>query len=88
MEVIHPSSALGLGSGIPAKMENGEASHPWGDYAQMRVDLKVPYHQKAEAKALGARWDVGRRIWYVENKENLVPFLKWMPPHLTKRYVK
>lgn len=50
----------------------------------MRVNLKVPYRQKEEAKRLGARWDPGRQVWYVENVENLSPFLKWMPRHLTK----
>ncbi len=27
--------------------------------------LNVPYEQKDEAKALGARWDVTQRRWYV-----------------------
>ena len=52
----------------------------------MRVNLKVPYSQKEEAKKLGARWDSGRQVWYVENIEDLGPFLKWMPEHLTKRH--
>lgn len=52
----------------------------------MRVDLKVPYKQKEEAKRLGARWDSARQVWYVENKEDLSPFLKWMPSHLTKAH--
>lgn len=54
----------------------------------MRVDLKVPYKQKDEAKAKGARWDPGKQVWYVENKEDLSPFLKWMAPHLLKAHQK
>lgn len=52
----------------------------------MRVDLKVPYKQKEQAKGLGARWDPARQVWYVENRDDLSPFLKWMAPHLTKAH--
>jgi hypothetical protein len=52
----------------------------------MRVDLKVPYKQKEEAKRLGARWDPARQTWYVENKDDLSPFLQWMAPHLQKAH--
>jgi hypothetical protein len=54
----------------------------------MRVDLKVPYSQKDEAKRKGARWDAGRKVWYVENVEDLSPFLQWMPDHLLKPHEK
>jgi hypothetical protein len=50
----------------------------------VRVNLKVPFAEKELAKRVGARWDAGQRVWYVENKEDLSPFLKWMPPHLLK----
>jgi hypothetical protein len=52
----------------------------------MRTELKVPFSQKDEAKRLGARWDPDKRVWYVENIENLSPFLKWMAPHLLKAH--
>lgn len=52
----------------------------------MRVNLRVPYKQKEAAKKLGAKWDPGRQTWYVENIENLSPFLQWMPSHLTKAH--
>lgn len=48
----------------------------------MRTNLIVPFAEKDEARRLGARWDSARRVWYVENMENLVPFLRWMPAHL------
>ena len=48
----------------------------------MRVNLKVPFAEKDEAKKLGARWDAARKIWYVENKPNMAPFARWAPsPH-------
>ena len=50
----------------------------------MRVNLKVPYQQKERAKRLGARWDPAREVWYVENRDDLRPFLQWMPKHLLK----
>lgn len=50
----------------------------------MRVTLNVPYEEKDKAKRLGARWDAARRVWYVEDLPNLVPFLRWMPKHLKK----
>ena len=34
----------------------------------MRLNLKVPYAEKDQAKKLGARWDAGRKLWYVEGK--------------------
>jgi hypothetical protein len=54
----------------------------------MRIDLKVPYEEKDHAKRLGARWDVARRTWYVENVENIAKFMKWMPRQLTRAHGK
>lgn len=45
----------------------------------MRVDLNTPFAEKDEAKSLGARWDATRRVWYIQNIEDLTPFLKWIP---------
>ncbi|WP_407278957.1 DUF5710 domain-containing protein [Aromatoleum evansii] len=48
----------------------------------MRLNLKVPFAEKDQAKKLGARWDAGRKIWYVEGKDDLAPFARWSPtPH-------
>jgi Domain of unknown function (DUF5710) len=30
-----------------------------------RIDLKVPFAGKDDAKRLGARWDAARKVWYV-----------------------
>lgn len=45
----------------------------------MRTNLQVPFAEKDEAKALGARWDPGRRTWYVQNVADMGPFARWMP---------
>lgn len=52
----------------------------------MRTDLSVPFAQASEARSLGAKWDMGRKVWYVPDGTDLYPFLKWLPnpPNLTK----
>ena len=43
----------------------------------MRTNLSVPFAEKDEAKALGARWDPARKCWYVQDKD-LGPFERWL----------
>jgi hypothetical protein len=40
--------------------------------------LNVPYAEKDEARALGARWNPGRKKWYVPAGVPLEPFEKWL----------
>ena len=40
--------------------------------------LKVPYAEKDEAKALGARWNKDRKMWYVPDGEAEAPFARWL----------
>jgi len=44
-----------------------------------RRDLKVPFAEKDAAKALGAEWDLARRIWFVKAGADLAPFKRWLP---------
>lgn len=39
--------------------------------------LKVPYAEKDEAKALGARWNKERKMWYVPEGQDGAPFARW-----------
>jgi hypothetical protein len=39
--------------------------------------LKVPYAEKDEAKALGARWNKERKMWYVPEGQDTAPFARW-----------
>ncbi len=39
--------------------------------------LKVPYAEKDEAKALGARWNAQRKAWYVPDDTDAAPFERW-----------
>lgn len=45
----------------------------------MRIDLKVPYAEKDTAKALGARWDAEKKVWYVKDVADLTPLSRWIP---------
>ncbi len=46
----------------------------------MRVNLKVSFEEKDEAKSLGARWDPARKTWYLQDVEDLTPFMHWITP--------
>jgi hypothetical protein len=39
--------------------------------------LNVPYAEKDQAKALGARWDASRKKWYVPDNIDISAFAKW-----------
>ena len=52
----------------------------------MRTNLNVPFHEKDQAKSLGAWWDPARKTWYVESVENLEPFQRWMDERLLRPY--
>ena len=43
-----------------------------------RTYLAVPYREKDEAKALGAKWDKAEKSWYVPAGANVEPFQKWL----------
>ena len=48
----------------------------------MRMNLKVPFAEKDEAKKLGARWDAARKLWYIDGKVDPALFACWSPvPH-------
>lgn len=46
------------------------------------VMLEVPFAQKDEAKALGARWDPEAVSWYVPAGLDPAPFQRWVPRHV------
>ncbi len=48
------------------------------DNSGMRINLKTPFAEKDEAKALGARWDPKKKCWYIQNVANLTPFARWI----------
>lgn len=45
--------------------------------ADPKTYLNVPFGQKDEAKALGARWDAIQKKWFVPAGKNTTLFAKW-----------
>ena len=41
--------------------------------------MNVPFAEKDQAKALGARWDAARKKWYVPDGKAAEPFARWKP---------
>ena len=41
--------------------------------------LKVPFNQKDEAKALGAKWNQAAKSWFAPEGSDLDTFAKWLP---------
>ncbi|NDY73133.1 antirestriction protein [Desulfobacter hydrogenophilus] len=50
------------------------------DPALSRMYINVPYSEKDEAKALGAKWDKQEKSWFVESEIDQAPFKKWLEP--------
>ncbi|WP_416761847.1 exodeoxyribonuclease VII large subunit [Roseateles sp. So40a] len=44
-----------------------------------RTYLNSKYEERAQVKALGARWDSELRKWYVPSELDLAPFSAWLP---------
>ena len=45
--------------------------------AATNISLKVPFNEKDQAKALGARWNAEMKLWYVPQGVEAAPFEKW-----------
>ena len=47
--------------------------------ADSKTYLNVPFAQKDEAKALGARWDTANKKWFVPADKDITHFARWQP---------
>ncbi len=45
----------------------------------MRINLITPFAEKDAVKALGARWDASKKLWYITDVADLTPFARWIP---------
>ncbi|HQL49530.1 MAG TPA: DUF5710 domain-containing protein [Holophaga sp.] len=45
----------------------------------MPTPLQVPYAEKDQAKALGAKWNPAEKVWFVPDGVEVAPFQKWLP---------
>lgn len=50
-----------------------------GEQGDDFVDLKVPFEEKNQVKALGARWDPTRRVWQARRQKDMSAFARWLP---------
>ncbi|MGD9826015.1 DUF5710 domain-containing protein, partial [Desulfobacter sp.] len=73
-----PSPALHLSKNSQAVL-NGEKRR--GERKpESRVYINVPYSEKDEAKALGAKWDKQEKSWFLKPGTDQKPFQKWLAP--------
>src|SRR5690606_34169023 len=66
-----PGTASCLDNGSPRRLWSRPFLHRNGD--SMVVWLKVPFAEKDEAKALGARWSPAQKKWYVKEGADPAP---------------
>ena len=41
--------------------------------------LVTPFAEKDAVKALEARWDAAKKVWYITDVADLTPFMRWIP---------
>ena len=44
-----------------------------------RQYLSVPYAEREEAKAAGAKWDWREKLWYIGSEGTRAGLAKWLP---------
>ncbi len=72
------SNALSSGQpNAPTPIQGAEEQAREQEGREDRTYIQVPYQQKDEAKALGARWDRAAASWYVPPGWDLSQFEKW-----------
>ncbi len=47
---------------------------------EQRTYLHCPFHEKEEAKSLGARWDGTQKQWWIPHELDPTPFARWLHP--------
>jgi exodeoxyribonuclease VII large subunit len=53
--------------------------------ASNRIDLRVPYAEKDQAKVHGARWDQANQTWYAPPGTDLEKLERWLPQSVLPR---
>lgn len=48
----------------------------------MQTKLSVPFAEKDQAKALGARFNMSAKYWYVPDGIDITPFRRWLSKDL------
>ncbi len=45
----------------------------------MQINLVTPFAEKNAVKALEAKWNGDKKVWYIVDKHELTPFMRWIP---------
>lgn len=48
------------------------------------IYLDCPFIEKDRAKALGAKWDFSKKMWFIYDNMDPTPFAEWLPNATTK----
>ena len=48
------------------------------------IYLDCPFIEKDRAKALGAKWDFSKKMWFIYDNMDPTPFAEWLPNSITK----
>jgi len=77
--LVRPTDrAMFEGIPMPAATPSPISGAPAHRVAQMDTPLNVPYADKDQAKALGARWLPDQKRWVVPTGLELAPFSAWL----------
>jgi hypothetical protein len=66
----------------PTELTLGESLQKVSYQAQLaphRINLKVPFDEKDQAKALGAKWDAKLKRWYIDADVDMGKYRRWLP---------
>ncbi|SET57892.1 putative DNA primase/helicase, partial [Nitrosomonas marina] len=65
------------------KKTGQESDHTSHTSHTSRQYLAVPYSEKDQAKAAGARWDKAAKAWYVGENADIRALQRWLPENVT-----
>lgn len=74
-----PDKRLELEKAAHQRIRETEMDHTENktEEKKTRVYIEVPFVEKDEAKAAGAKWDSQMKSWYVAEGSDMTPFEKW-----------
>ena len=65
---------------------NGAQARLVGGHTANRIYIEVPFEEKEEAKALGARWDGAKKLWWCHTENYAGGLTRWKPAHRQREY--
>ena len=65
---------------------NGARARLVGGHTANRIYLEVPFEEKDEAKALGARWDGTKKHWWCHTENYTGGLARWKPAYRHRDY--